>query len=365
MAFFKKPFFMSKLSVALVFGGRSTEHEISKLSAQSIIEKIDRSKYDISLIKIDLDSQWWLLATDDLHDEVNAQRIHIEKEDQQSVCKDAKGNVLLTIDVYFPILHGIYGEDGTIQGLFRMLDVAFVGCDVLASAACMDKDFTKRLLRDANIPIAPYLVATPTHAPSYQEAKKSLGDTLFLKPANMGSSVGVSKVSDEKTYQQKLAEGLQLDKKVLIEKEIIGRELECAVLGNEHPKASIPGEIVMNSDFYDFESKYVDANASSTVIPADLPEGVSTQLREMALSAFQALDCEGLARVDFFMTEDKELMINEVNTMPGFTKISMYPKMWEASGINYAELIDILIELALERRDRQQALKIFAKEVSK
>lgn len=356
---------MDKLSVALVFGGRSTEHEISKLSAQSIIEKIDRSKYAISLIKIELNSEWWLLGGHDLNDLTNAEKIHIEKQGEQGLCKNTAGQTLKHIDVFFPVLHGIYGEDGTIQGLFRMLDVAFVGCDVLASAACMDKDFTKRILRDSDISIAPYLIATNGNIPSYEDARKQLGDTMFLKPANMGSSVGVFKVQTAEAYEEKIAEGLLFDKKVLIEREIKGRELECAILGNEKPKASLPGEIVMNSDFYDFESKYVDENASSTVIPADLSEELTQQLRTMAIDAYKALDCEGLARVDFFLTTDNELMINEINTLPGFTKISMYPKMWEATGINYQELLDILIELALERRDQQKKLKIFAKEVSK
>jgi D-alanine-D-alanine ligase len=355
---------MNKLSVALVFGGRSTEHEISILSAESIINQIDRSKYQLSLIKIDLNSEWWFLGTDDLNDFSQAQKIHIEKSDDQGICKNANGASLAAIDVFFPILHGIYGEDGTIQGFFRMMDVAFVGCDVLASAACMDKDITKRLLRDANIQIAPYLMATRNHIPAYAEAKKNLGDTLFLKPANMGSSVGVYKVDNEADYLKRIEEGLSLDKKVLIEMEIKGREIECAVLGNDNPKASTPGEIVMNSDFYDFESKYVDDQASSTIIPADLKDETIASLRSMAINAYKVLECEGLARVDFFLTEEGKLMINEINTMPGFTSISMYPKMWEASGISYPELIDILIQLALERRTRQKQLKIFAKKVS-
>jgi len=352
---------MDKLSVALVFGGRSTEHEISKLSTESIIQKVDRSKYDISLIKIELSSDWWLLKGDDLHNLNDAQKIHVEKSGAKGVIIDADGNKIKSIDVFFPVLHGIYGEDGTIQGLFRMLDVAFVGCDVLASAACMDKDFTKRILRDANIQVAPYLVAKAGQIPSFEEASKELGETLFLKPANMGSSVGVYKVNNKADYEARMNEGLGLDKKVLIEQEIIGRELECAVLGNEMPKASLPGEIVMNSDFYDFESKYVDDEASSTVIPADIPSEKTEELRDTAIAAYKALECEGLARVDFFMTRDGELMINEINTLPGFTKISMYPKMWEASGIAYAELLDILIELAIERQLKQDQLKIFAK----
>ncbi len=354
---------MTKTRVALIFGGRSTEHEISKLSTASILEKIDRSQYDLSLIKIDIEGQWWLFNELIIDDPSGAEKIRLDRYEGVVGCFSLEGKLLAEVDVFFPVLHGTYGEDGTIQGLFRMLDVAFVGCDVLASANCMDKDFTKRILRDAGIGIAPYLLASAHSQPSFAEVEKELGMPVFLKPANLGSSVGVYKVENEAEYNKRLAEGLTLDSKVLIEQEIIGREIECAVLGNENPKASLPGEIVMNSEFYDFESKYVDSNASSTQIPAEISETETETIREAAVKAYTAINCEGLARVDFFLTQNGEIMINEINTLPGFTKVSMYPKMWEATGIAYNELLNILIELALERQERYRNLKFFAKEV--
>lgn len=357
--------YMSKQKVAIIFGGKSTEHEISKLSAKSILKHIDKEKYELSLIKIDVDGTWYLLPELDMENVAEAPAITLTNhKNEVHAIASATGKSLQTLDLVFPVLHGAFGEDGTIQGYFRMLNLAFVGCDVLASAACMDKDITKRLLRDAGINIAPYLVATPQHQPSFEEAQNTLGIPVFLKPANLGSSVGVYKVSTEADYDKCLAEGLKLDHKVLIEKSIKGREIECAVLGNEAPKASLPGEIVMTSDFYDFESKYVDSNASSTVIPAEITEGQVQGIRDTAVKAFQTLGCEGLARVDFFLTEDGELMINEINTLPGFTNISMYPKMWEATGIDYAELIDILLELGINKHQRDQKLSFHAKQVS-
>lgn len=354
---------MTKTRVAFIFGGRSTEHEISKLSTASILEKIDRQQYDLSLIKIDIEGKWWLFKGLDINDSSEAEKIRLDKHEESVGCFSFEGKLLSQIDVFFPVLHGTYGEDGTIQGLFRMLDVAFVGCDVLASANCMDKDFTKRVLRDAGIGIAPYMLANKQKQPTFTEVEKELGLPVFLKPANLGSSVGVYKVDNEADYQNRLAEGLTLDTKVLIEQEIIGREIECAVLGNENPKASLPGEILMNSEFYDFESKYVDSNASSTRIPAEISETETETIRQAAVKAYTATNCEGLARVDFFLTREGEIMINEINTLPGFTNVSMYPKMWEATGIAYEELLNILIELAIERQERYRNLKVFAKEV--
>lgn len=354
---------MNKTRVALIYGGRSTEHEISKLSTASIIEKIDQSSYELSLIKIDIDGQWWLLKELSIDVLDGAEKIRLDSYEEAVGCFSTQGKLLKAIDVFFPVLHGTYGEDGTIQGLFRMLDVAFVGCDVLASANCMDKDFTKRILRDAGIGIAPYMMANLLHQPSFEEVERELGMPVFLKPANLGSSVGVYKVDNKLDYEKRLAEGLTLDRKVLIEQEVIGREIECAVLGNESPKASMPGEIVMNSEFYDFESKYVDSNASSTQIPADISDSQIKTIRAQAVTAYSAIGCEGLARVDFFLANDGRVMINEINTLPGFTKVSMYPKMWEATGIAYNELLNILIELALERQARYKALKVFAKAV--
>lgn len=354
---------MNKIRVAIIFGGKSTEHEISKLSASSILEKINQDKYAISLIKIDLDGQWWLFDETKIEETSSAQKIRLDRSELGTGCFSLSGSLLSEIDVFFPVLHGTYGEDGTIQGLFRMLDAAFVGCDVLASANCMDKDFTKRILRDAGINIAPYLIATSQMQPSFEEIEKELGMPVYLKPAQLGSSVGVYKIDNKKDYIRYVEEGLSLDTKVLIEQEIKGREIECAVLGNEQPNASLPGEIIMNSDFYDFESKYVDSNASSTQVPADITETETEIIRQTAIKAYKAINCEGLARVDFFLTQEKEVLINEINTLPGFTKISMYPKMWEATGISYTELLDILIDLAIERQKRYSQLKVFAKKV--
>ena len=334
-----------------------------KLSTASILEKINRKQYKLSLIKIDIEGQWWLLKELNINDSSEAEKIRLDKHEGAVGCFSFEGKLLSKIDVFFPVLHGSYGEDGTIQGFFRMLDVAFVGCDVLASANCMDKDFTKRVLRDRGIGVAPYMLASEQKQPTFTEVKKELGMPVFLKPANLGSSVGIYKVENEADYQTHLAQGLTLDTKVLIEQEIIGREIECAVLGNENPKASLPGEILTNSEFYDFESKYVDSNASSTQIPAEISETETEAIRQAAVKAYTAINCEGMARVDFFLTNEGEIMINEINTLPGFTKVSMYPKMWEATGIAYDELLNILIELALERQERYRNLKVFAREV--
>ncbi len=352
---------MSKLQLAIVFGGKSTEHEISLLSTRSILREIDKDKYDISLVRIAINGNWFLVDTVDAIESIPITLI--PSKYGTSILAIETGQIIKTIDVAFPILHGVFGEDGTIQGYFRMMNVAFVGCDVMASSACMDKDLTKRILRDAGIGIAPYMVATPEYKPDFAKVEKALGLPLFIKPANLGSSVGVFKVENESEYNEKLKEALTYDYKVLIEKAIVGKEIECAVLGNEKPKASLPGQVIMNSEFYDFESKYVNKDASSTQVPAQLPDDQLEVIRSMSIKAYQAMGCEGLSRVDFFVTNDGEILINEINTIPGFTNISMYPKMWEATGISYPELIDILIELGLERYKRDNQLKIVAQEV--
>ena len=352
---------MSKLNLAIVFGGKSTEHEISLLSAKSILKHVNQEKYNLYLIYIDIAGKWSLKRAID--DQYSLPVALIPAKKGATLINTNSGEQLGNIDVAFPVLHGVFGEDGTIQGLFKMMNVPFVGCGVMASSACMDKDMTKRVLRDANIGIAPYAIATPTHRPAFDELEKHLGTPVFIKPANLGSSVGVFKVSNAAEYAVKIEEALTFDPKVLIEKTIVGKEVECAVLGNAKPKASLPGEIVMETDFYDFESKYVDKDASSTRIPADITESQIEIIREMAVKAYQAMGCEGLARVDFFVTNDGEILINEINTIPGFTNISMYPKMWDATGIPYTELIDILIELGIERYNLEQQLQIVAREV--
>lgn len=352
---------MSKLNLAIVFGGKSTEHEISLLSTRSILSHINEEKYNISLIHIDIKGNWSLKNA---IDDESSTPISLVPGSKSAVLIDLNsGEQLGSVDVAFPVLHGLFGEDGTIQGLFKMMNVAFVGCGVMASSACMDKDMTKRILRDAGIGIAPYAIATPSLKPSFQVLEKHLGIPMFIKPANLGSSVGVFKVSTAEEYAEKLEEALTFDPKVLIEKAIIGKEVECAVLGNDKPKASLPGEVLTSTDFYDFESKYVDKEASSTRVPADITDAQIETVRTTALKAYKAMGCEGLSRVDFFVTDDGDILINEINTIPGFTSISMYPKMWEATGIPYPELIDLLIELGIERYNQEQALRIVAREV--
>ena len=350
---------MAQLKVAIIFGGKSTEHAISLRSTRGILGQIDKAKYDLKLIWIDLEGKWWLLTGLNPDDTSGAVPVTlIPGENGARVLNTQNGHIESEIELAFPVLHGIFGEDGTIQGLFKMVNVAFVGCGVAGSAACMDKDVTKRLLRDAGIGIAPYLCATREHSVSYEKACQELGsEVLFLKPASLGSSVGVHKVTNATEYNAGLKDGLEYDIKVVIEPNIVGREIECAVLGNETPRASYPGEIVMESDaFYDFESKYISKEAAQLNIPAKMTDDQIASMREIACAAFTACGCEGLARVDFFMTADGEMIINEINTLPGFTEVSMYPKMWGATGIGYTELLDLLIELGLDRYQRAQSL---------
>jgi D-alanine-D-alanine ligase len=242
------------------------------------------------------------------------------------------------------------GEDGTIQGLLRLAGIPFVGAGVLASAAGMDKEVAKRLMRDAGIPIGGFMALRSWEKrPSFEEAAGKLGELLFVKPANMGSSVGVSKVHNATEFEAALDEAFRYDKKVIIEEFIKGREIECSVLGNASPRASLPGEIVAKHEFYSYDAKYIDAEGALLEIPARLPAETVARIQGLALDTFRALECEGLARVDFFLRDDGEVLVNEINTMPGFTRISMYPKLWEASGLGYHELLDELVRLALER----------------
>jgi D-alanine-D-alanine ligase len=260
------------------------------------------------------------------------------------------------IDVIIPVLHGPNGEDGTMQGLLELANIPFVGSGVLGSALCMDKDAAKRILRDAGIPIVPFLTARRGEFRKdpermIEEMEKKFGYPFFVKPANLGSSVGVEKVKSRAEAKQKIERSLRYDSKILIEKAINARELECAVLGNADPKASIIGEIVPSSEFYSYESKYVDEYGAELKIPApDLSSGLSQKIQNYSIAAFKALECAGLARVDFFLDKTSgEIYLNEVNTFPGFTPVSMYPKLWEATGLSYAKLLDALIELAIER----------------
>jgi D-alanine-D-alanine ligase len=359
-----------KIRVGILFGGRSAEHEVSLQSAKNIIEAIDRKKYDVVLIGIDKKGQWHLNeesrfllpATESRLPQLPEAGENLAlvpgKQDEQLVALSGQQR-LGSLDVIFPVLHGPFGEDGTVQGLLKLANVAFVGAGVLGSAIGMDKDVMKRLLRDAAIPIARFIVASrySSQEISFGYARAQLGLPLFIKPANLGSSVGIHKVKNREEFDRAVRDAFNYDNKILIEECIKGREMECSVLGNDNPIASVPGEILPRHEFYSYEAKYLDENGAVLEIPAKVPPETSERIRELAIRTFSVLCCEGMARVDFFLRNSEEIIVNEINTIPGFTRISMYPKLWEASGISYRELIDRLIQLALERFGREKRLK--------
>ena len=359
----------------MLFGGESAEHEVSLQSARNVVEAIDRNRYDVILIWIDRSGCWHLDDETSLSsDAVNLRRMDLSSGAHDLALAPGGGGNLITrdggdplpeLDVIFPVLHGPMGEDGTIQGLLRLAHIPFVGPSVLGSAIGMDKDTAKRLLRDAGVPVAPFItVLNRRLAPLWDKVKAELSAPVFVKPANMGSSVGVSKVSSDVEYQAALDEAFSFDTKVLLEFTLEGRELECAVLGNEHPEASIPGEVVPKHEFYSYDAKYLDAEGADLTIPADVDPKIVERVQELSVRVFRILCCEGMARVDFFLTtkssnefSEGELVVNEINTIPGFTRISMYPKLWAASGIPYPDLIDRLIQLAIDRWERDHTLK--------
>jgi D-alanine-D-alanine ligase len=397
----------TKIRVGIIFGGRSGEHEVSLLSAASVLNAIDKSKYEVVPIGITKDGRW-LTAE-------HAERLlkgQSQQQGQQQAGEGARSTqanlragdpeatpgaaVLATgesvvvppeparrgaglapfqtdanlrrasdrainVDVIFPVLHGTFGEDGTIQGLFELADIAYVGAGVLGSSAGMDKDIMKSLFRAAGLPIVKHV--TVLRSQFEREPKKvqklvesKLKYPVFVKPANLGSSVGISKAHDRKELGPAVAEAAKFDRKIVIEEGVGGkknkaREIECAVLGNDEPKASIAGEIVPCKEFYDYDAKYL-AEGSELVIPAKLTKAEMKNVQKLAIAAFQAVDCTGLARVDFLMDpKSRRMFVNEINTMPGFTSISMYPKLWGATGVSYADLIDQLIQLGIERHE--------------
>ncbi|MCY0389028.1 D-alanine--D-alanine ligase [Robbsia sp. Bb-Pol-6] len=359
-----------KLRLAVIFGGRSTEHEVSLQSARNIVAALDTDRFDPVLIGIDKTGVWHLSdASNYLLHGADPALIALNRSNREIAVTPGKaqeqwlerrtGEILQQIDVVFPIVHGPLGEDGSLQGLLKMAGVPFVGSDVLGSAVCMDKDVTKRLLRDAGLPVTPYVTLTRRTAAglSFDDIVAKLGSPLFVKPANLGSSVGVSKVGTANEYAQALETGFAFDHKILVESAVVGREIECAVMGNEAPVASACGEIVLGSDFYSYDSKYIDAEAAQVVAPAVIDAPTSERIRAAAVAAFQVLECRGLARVDFFLRPDGAILINEVNTLPGFTQISMFPKLWQAAGMTYPELVTRLIDLAIERHREDAALK--------
>ncbi|HEY2986414.1 MAG TPA: D-alanine--D-alanine ligase [Candidatus Binatia bacterium] len=359
-----------KIRVAVLFGGKSAEHEISLLSAKNVVEAIDKNKYEVVLIGIDKKGKWYinddarLLEKADRPKPIRFDRAQnalglVPSDKTQQWLRLSGRRADKPVDVIFPVLHGTFGEDGTVQGLLKMADIPFVGAGVLGSAVGMDKDAMKRLLRDARIPIARFLILHSSERKQldFPAVERELELPLFVKPANCGSSVGIHKVKDERQFAAAVKDAFRYDQKILIEEFIQGREIECSVLGNEDPIASLPGEIVTSHEFYSYEAKYLDEKGAALEIPAKLPEPVVREIQRLAVKTFKALCCEGMARVDFFLRGDREVIVNEINTIPGFTKISMYPKMWEASGIGYTELIDRLIQLALERFKKEKRLK--------
>ena len=342
---------VKKNKVGILFGGRSTEHEVSIRSAKNVYDVIDRKKFEPILMGIDKNGTWL---------DVAQSKILLDTGKAPKTKQDLMPKIdLKKIDVIFPVLHGAFGEDGTMQGFLKLVGIPFVGPSLIGSTVGMDKDITKRILREAGIMVTPG-VAIKKHEIkniNFNRIKKELGLPLFVKPANAGSSIGVSKITNQKEFHLAVENAFSFDSKILIEKAILGREIECAVLGNENPKASIPGEIIPGDDFYSYDAKYALTSKSVAEIPANIPKKILEQIQKTAVVAYKALELEGMTRVDFFYTNDSKLLINEVNTIPGFTSISMYPKMWEASGISFTELVTKLIEFGIARHKRENALK--------
>ena len=357
-----------RIRLAILYGGRSAEHEVSVVSARSMMAAIDRDKYEIVPIAITKQGRWLLPAKtpEQLEDTPGAlpgtgeegTRVALVREGQEASLRPLEGGSgaegLGSVDVVFPVLHGPYGEDGTVQGLLELAGVPYVGAGVLASALGMDKEMQKQLFASRGLRVVPYI---HVHVEDWRRspdrlvdlAEGEIGFPCFTKPANLGSSVGISKCRTVAELRAGLETALSFDRKALVERAIRARELECAVLGNDEPEASIVGEVVPHHEFYDFGAKYLE-EGSELRIPAPVPEEVSEEVSRVAVEAFRAIDCVGMARVDFFYEEAPgSIYLNEINTIPGFTPISMYPKLWEASGVPYAKLIDRLIELALER----------------
>jgi D-alanine-D-alanine ligase len=370
-----------KIRVAVIFGGQSSEHEVSRVSAESVLRNIDREKFDVKMLGITKDGRWLsydgpveLLSTGEWQKIAETKALsayktenkpveNIENETAALALGASARNIFKVsgtesdtgkIDVVFPVLHGCNGEDGTIQGLLELAGIPYVGCGVLGSALGMDKAYSKIVFEKEGIPQGKYLVFSRKQVKQDMKAiaikvEAVLTYPCFVKPSNAGSSVGVSKARNRDELFTALELAAKCDIRVLVEEFINGREIECAVLGNDDPIASTVGEIVPCNEFYDYRAKYIDNN-SMAIIPADLPENTIQKIREYSVKAFKSLDCAGLSRVDFFVhRQTGEVFINEINTLPGFTSISMYPKLWEASGIQYTELIERLINLAVER----------------
>jgi D-alanine-D-alanine ligase len=339
---------VARLRVAVLMGGRSSEHEISVASARSVLESLDPDRYEVRSIEIARDGRWELTS--------QAEQARLGKGNSEKLPVPLNGRPapLGDVDVVFPVLHGPFGEDGTVQGFLELAGVAYVGAGVTASALCMDKDLFKAVMRDKGIPVVESVTVLERHR---DQAENPFGFPVVVKPARLGSSVGISIPKTPEEFSRALDLAFEHDEKVLVEEYCAGVEVECSVLGNEEPIASIPGEIVpLVSEWYDYKAKY-EEGGMDLVVPPRLDQATIARVQELAVAAFVASDCEGMARVDFFVSENGQVLVNELNTIPGFTSTSVYAKLFEASGISYRELLDRLVELALERRDRRERLK--------
>ena len=347
-----------KKKILLIFGGRSSEHEVSVNSAKNIFKAIDKSKFEMVLAGISKQGTWYRLSEEQLNTVASINDNDFDKKQcvalvsyfEKPTLIEMESHVRHSIDAAFPIIHGTNGEDGTLQGLLKMANIPFVGCDVLSSAINMDKEFMKQALTSGGVPNSKYMVLHRSEKPSFADITKKLGLPFFIKPANAGSSVGVHKVKSEAEFADKIKDSFSYDHKVIAEEFIQGQELECSVKGlNSSPVASVAGELIVKHEFYSYEAKYLDDNGAEIVIPARITPEKMKEIQAMAVKAYQVSACDGLARVDFFLQPDGRLIVNELNTLPGFTKISMYPKMWEATGLKYSDLITELVNYAFEK----------------
>ncbi|MBI4963027.1 MAG: D-alanine--D-alanine ligase [Desulfomonile tiedjei] len=356
-----------RLVVALIFGGRSAEHEVSLRSAASVFQAMDKEKYHVIPVLITQHGAWYrrpakIGSFQSQTDLSGNDRLLLSPDPAHKGflnISDRGQTEHMAVDVVFPVLHGTYGEDGTLQGLLELANVPYVGCGVLASAVGMDKVIMKGAFRDNGLEVGPFFWFLRREwrerESAILEKMRERGCPLFVKPANLGSSVGITKVEEPARFAAAVELAASYDRKILIEDAIVGRELEVSVLGNDLAAASVPGEVISHADFYDYEEKYLNDTAE-LVVPADLKPEAQERARSAAIAAFRAVDGSGLARVDMFLTPDDRIIVNEINTLPGFTSISMYPKLWEATGISYARLIDDLVDLALERHRDKQAI---------
>ncbi len=357
---------MNKLNLCIIFGGKSAEHEVSLQSAYNIVEAVDKEKYSLTLIAMNKEGKFYLCDSLNFLENIdNPKDIKIKNTDNQiafvpgergsSIYSLRDNKMIDSIDVIFPIIHGPFGEDGSLQGLLKLIDVPFVGAGVVGSAVGMDKDIMKRLLRDNDIDIADFIIYRDILEADYLSAKDKLGIPMFIKPANLGSSVGISKVTNQDEFLNGLEEAFRFDGKVIVEEFIDGREIECAVKGNLKTKVTFPGEILPTDEFYSYEAKYINETGAVLKIPAELDNNIADNIKEIAKETYKLLETRGLARIDFFVTKDR-ILVNEINTLPGFTKISMYPKLWKNEGVEYSDLIDELIVFAIEEFDNNDKL---------